>query len=115
MQQIIAVCGLDCAACDAYIATQARDDAAKEKVAAKWRAEYNSPNIDAKSVTCDSCLAASGVLCGHCSECAPRLCAVGRGLANCGLCPDYGCEKISGLIAFIPDAKVRLDSIHAAI
>jgi hypothetical protein len=115
MPELIAVCGLDCAACEAYLATQAGDEAAKEKVAAKWRVEYNSPGIDAKSITCDGCLASSGVLCSHCSECAPRLCAVERGLANCGLCPEYGCEKISGLLQYIPAAKERLDAIHAGL
>jgi hypothetical protein len=115
MESIIGVCGLDCAACEAYRATRAKDEAAKEKVAAKWRVEYNNPRIDAKSITCDGCLAASGVLCSHCSECAPRLCAVERGLANCGLCPEYGCEKISGLLQYIPEAKTRLDAIHARL
>ncbi|MBN2085206.1 MAG: DUF3795 domain-containing protein [Anaerolineales bacterium] len=113
MAQIIAVCGLDCAACEAYKATQAKDEAAKEKVAAKWRVDYGNPKVDAAYVTCDGCLAADGRLGGHCTECEPRLCAVGRGLANCGLCPDYDCEKISSLLKYIPDAKARLDAIHA--
>jgi hypothetical protein len=113
MGQMIAVCGLDCAACDAYIATQAKDEPAKEKIAAQWQKNYNTPDIDAVYVTCDGCLTLSGRLGGHCKECEPRLCAVERGFANCGLCPDYGCEKISGLLKFIPDAKARLDGIHA--
>jgi hypothetical protein len=113
--QIIAVCGLDCAACEAYIATQAGDEAAKEKVAAKWRVQYNSLKIDAKSITCDGCLSDTGRLCGHCLECGPRLCAVERGLPNCAHCPDFGCKKISGLLKFIPDAKTRLDEIRAGL
>ena len=40
MERMIAVCGLDCAKCEAYLATQANDEAAKERVAAKWRAQY---------------------------------------------------------------------------
>ena len=115
MATMIAVCGLDCAVCEAYLATQANDEAAKEKVAAKWRVEFNSPNITAQSVTCDSCLATSGRLCGHCLECEPRLCAVGRGLPNCAHCPEYGCEKISSLLKFMPEAKIRLDGIKAGL
>jgi hypothetical protein len=114
MGKMIAVCGLDCAACEAYLATQAGDEAAKEKVAAKWRVEYNSPDIDAKSITCDGCLATSGRLCSHCLECAPRLCAVDRGLATCAHCPDYGCEKISGLLKYMPQAKATLDGIRSS-
>lgn len=115
MEEMIAVCGLDCAACEAYIAAQANDGAAKEKIAAKWRKEYNNPKVDAAYVTCDGCRTESGQLGGHCLECEPRLCAVGRGLANCGLCDDYGCGKISALLKFIPDAKARLDGIHAKL
>ena len=113
MATMIAVCGLDCAACEAYLATQANDEAAKEKVAAKWRTEFKNEKIDTAYVTCDGCLAESGRLGGHCLECKPRLCAVERGLANCGLCAEYGCGKISALLKFIPDAKARLDGIHA--
>ena len=113
MGQIIAVCGLDCAVCEAFLATQAKDETAKETIAAKWRTEYGNPKIDAAYVTCDGCLAESGRLCGHCLECEPRLCAIGRGYATCGNCPEYGCEKISGLLQYMPDAKIRLDEIHA--
>ncbi len=115
MEPIIAVCGLDCSVCAAYLATQAGDKAALEKVAAQWRAEYNNPKIDAANIPCDGCLATSGRLSGHCLECEPRLCAVGRGYANCAYCPDYGCEKISQMLAFMPDAKVRLDGIRAEL
>jgi len=34
--KLIAVCGLDCAACRGYLATQANDEAAKERVAREW-------------------------------------------------------------------------------
>jgi len=115
MTSLIAVCGLDCAACPAYLATQANDEAARERVAAQWRTEFNAPNITAAGINCDGCLAASGRFYAHCLECAPRLCAVERGYANCALCPDYGCEKISKLLAFIPDAKARLDGIRAGL
>jgi len=115
MEPMIAVCGLDCSVCAAYLATQAKDETAKERVAAQWRTEYNNPKADAAYVTCDGCLAADGRLSGHCLECEPRLCAVGRGLINCAYCPDYGCEKISQLLADIPEAKARLDGIRAAL
>jgi hypothetical protein len=34
MEPIIAVCGLDCSVCAAYQATQAKDETAKERIAA---------------------------------------------------------------------------------
>jgi hypothetical protein len=115
MGSMIGVCGLDCGACEGYLATQANDAAAKEKVAAKWRVEFGNPKVDAKYVTCDGCRTEDGVLGGHCAECEQRLCAIGRGLPNCAYCPDYGCEKLNKLHEFIPEAKVRLDQIHSGL
>jgi hypothetical protein len=115
METILAVCGLDCAVCPAYQATQADDNAARERVAEQWRKEFNAPGITAAGINCDGCLATNGRLFSHCLECEPRLCAVERGYANCALCPDYGCEKISKLLALIPDAKARLDEVRAGL
>ncbi len=42
MDTIIAYCGLVCSDCPAYIATQAGDDDALERVAAQWRAEEDA-------------------------------------------------------------------------
>ena len=37
MDNMIAYCGLVCSDCQAYVATQANDPAALERVAAEWR------------------------------------------------------------------------------
>ena len=37
MDKIIAYCGLVCSDCSAYVATQANDQEALERVAAQWR------------------------------------------------------------------------------
>ncbi|MCJ7695886.1 MAG: DUF3795 domain-containing protein, partial [Anaerolineaceae bacterium] len=55
MNTTIAFCGLDCSQCEAYIVTQADDEEGKIKLAQKWRVEYDSPEIDVVSVTCDGC------------------------------------------------------------
>jgi hypothetical protein len=115
METILAVCGLVCTDCPAYQATQANDQAWLEQVATQWREEFQAPNITAEYARCNGCLAQDAKLCGHCSECNVRLCAVERGLENCGLCPDYGCEKITTLMGFMPESKVRLDAIHAVL
>ncbi len=113
MNQLIAFCGLDCAACDGYKATQANDDEWKERVAAQWRVAYNAPGINTAYVTCDGCTVTAGQLGGHCAECGVRSCAVERGVANCAYCPDYEtCETVQGFLKFVPDAKVILDKIY---
>lgn len=115
MEPMIAYCGLTCTECPSYLATQANDEAAKERIAAEWRQAFNAPDIDAASVTCDGCKATSGRLCSYCSMCEIRACAMGRGLANCAYCADYACEKLTNF--FPPDAPARatLDAIRRAL
>lgn len=111
--RIIAFCGLTCSECEAYQATQANDDAWKERVAAKWREEFHAPDIDVAAVTCDGCLAFDGRLGAHCYECDIRACGIQRGVANCAACADYqSCEKIAGFFKFAPEAKTTLDSLR---
>jgi hypothetical protein len=113
MLTMIAACGLDCAQCDAYIATQANDRAALAAVAEKWTKEYNAPGLTADNVQCDGCML-EGRKIGHCSECQIRLCALERGLATCAVCPDYACEKLQGFLAVVPQAKANLEAIRLA-
>jgi hypothetical protein len=114
MSKIIAYCGLVCTDCPAYIATQADDQAALEKVAAQWREEWNVFNITIASVICDGCLD-GGHKCSHCADCEIRACAVERGVINCAHCSDYTCEKIEGFFGFAPDARLVLDEIRRGL
>ena len=115
MERMIAVCGLDCAQCEGYKATQANDEAEKERVAASWREAYNAPNIDAAYVTCDGCLTVDGRLGGHCLECDVRACGTARGVPNCAHCDDYGCEKLAGFLAEVEVARQLLDEIRRGL
>jgi hypothetical protein len=49
---------------------------------------------------------------GHWYECEVRACAQGHGLANCAHCPDYSCKTLEGFLAYVPEARARLDSIR---
>ena len=108
---LIAACGLDCAQCEAYQATQANDLLALEAVAVKWSKEYNASGLTADNVQCDGCMTA-GRKVGHCSECKIRLCAIERGLANCSACPDYACEQLTGFLQMVPQAKANLEALR---
>ena len=114
MDRMIAYCGLVCTDCPAYVATQADDREALERVAAQWRKEYNAPTITVESVICDGCLGESGHKCSHCAECKIRACAVARGVANCAHCADYACETLEGFFGFVPDARETLDEVRRA-
>jgi hypothetical protein len=116
MEQMIAVCGLDCGPCEARIATQADDILEKQRVAAKWREAYGQPSIDADYVTCDGCLSGSALLCGWCRHCPVRVCAVARNVATCAHCGNYeACQKLDEFDKTVPGTRNRLDKIRAEL
>ena len=115
MTRIIAHCGLVCTDCPAFIATQAEDAAALERVAAQWREEYNAPEITVESVICGGCVTHDERKCGHWHECEIRACAGARGIANCAHCDEYVCEKLESFFGFVPDAREVLDGVRARL
>jgi len=112
MPDLIAFCGLDCAKCEAYQATQADDLAWKQRVVDQWKAEYNA-QVDIAGVTCDGCTAISGRWGAHCYDCDIRLCGLERGVTNCAACPDYACEKLESFFGFAPDARANLELLRS--
>ena len=115
MDKMIGYCGLVCTGCPAYVATQANDQAALERVAAQWREEYNFPDITVDGVKCDGCVTAAGFKCAHWHECEIRACAMERGVANCAHCADYACDTLEGFLGFVPDARATLDGVRAGL
>ncbi|HOG45859.1 MAG TPA: DUF3795 domain-containing protein [Anaerolineae bacterium] len=112
----IAFCGLDCSTCEAYLATQAKDEAEKERIAANWREFYQAPGITAAYVTCDGCTNLEGHAGGHCLECDIRACAIARQVANCAHCAEYeGCAKLERFFGFVPAAKATLDEVRRGL
>jgi len=112
MERMIAFCGLVCTDCAAYQATQADDDAARERVAALWRKEYGAP-FKAADINCDGCVSNSTRLVGHCSECDIRACGLARSVANCAHCADYEtCAKLARFFGSVPEAKAVLDAVR---
>jgi hypothetical protein len=115
MDTIIAYCGLVCTDCPAYVATQADDRAALERVAAQWREEFDAPTLTVESVVCDGCLTDVGRKCSHCFECEIRACAMPRGVANCAHCEEYACEILEGFFGFVPEARATLNGVRAGL
>ena len=87
MRTMIGCCGLDCEKCDAYLATIRDDDALREKTAKLW-SEMNQTEIRPEWINCEGCRA-DGVKTFFCSnQCEIRKCALGKGFATCGECPE---------------------------
>jgi len=116
MNKMISYCGIDCSACPAYLATQADDNAKREKVAAFWSKMFGA-QIPAEAINCDGCTQSEGRLFGHCTTCAVRLCAREKDLDSCGRCSDYLCEKLNGLLAILPmeEPRKNLEAIRETL
>lgn len=108
MSKIIAVCGITCTDCPAYIATQKDDDELRVKTAKEWSKMFHA-DIRQEHINCDGCNV-EGKRIQHCNECEIRLCSIGKGLENCSQCADYACSKLEEFFRMVPDAKVTLDA-----
>ncbi len=110
----LAMCGLDCAACPAFIAYQTNDQALRAKTAAEWSKAFKV-ELKPEDINCVGCLKTKGVQFSHCRECDIRQCGLTRKVKNCGLCPEYSsCEKIGKFIAGAPPAKANLEEVRRA-
>ena len=110
MKKLISCCGLNCAACDAYIATMANDDELRQKTAEKWRVEYNAEGITPDMINCTGCRE-PGVKIPHCETCEIRVCARSKGFQTCAECDQLTTCPIVGIVhKFTPEALENLKS-----
>lgn len=108
MEKLISCCGLNCATCDARIATLSNNDELRIQTAEKWREMYNAPNITPEMINCTGCRT-EGVKIGHWAECGIRKCAASKGFDTCGACGDLlTCETIKPVLEWTPDAVANL-------
>jgi hypothetical protein len=109
----LSMCGLDCAACPAYVAYKTNDQALREKTAAEWSKQFHA-EMKPADINCVGCLKTKGPQIKHCAECEIRKCGLGRKVKNCALCSDYPCDKIGKFIANVPPAKANLEEVRRA-
>lgn len=109
MKEIIAYCGINCAECPAYLATQKEDHEEIKKIAKKWSSEPMS--FKPEEIYCDGCTS-EGRHFSWCSECPIRSCSQERGLENCAHCDEYFCDDLKNSFDRTPSAKERLDEIR---
>ncbi len=112
MEKLIACCGLNCATCDARIATGNNDDALREATAGKWRVKYNEARITAAMINCTGCRV-EGVKFNHCFQCENRKCADTKGFITCAECAELDtCPTIAGVHKFVPEALENLKNLN---
>ena len=108
MKDMIAYCGLDCEACEAYIATKNDDDELRRKVAKHW-SELNNVEITPEMINCEGCRV-DGVKTVYCdSLCEIRQCAMKRKYETCGDCTELErCGKVAVVISNNEEARKNL-------
>ena len=108
MKTMIAICGLDCEQCDAYLATIRDDQALREKTAKLW-SELNHVTIQPEHINCEGCRA-NGAKTVYCDRlCQIRQCALKKGFETCGDCPELdACGTVAMVIGSNPDARKNL-------
>jgi hypothetical protein len=111
MKKVIACCGLDCATCDARIATLANDNELRIKTAEIWKKQFSS-DITPAMINCTGCKE-EGVKFAHCSQCEIRNCTISKGFKTCADCNKMeSCELLKNIHQYVPDALANLKSLN---
>lgn len=92
---LVAVCGMYCGACPAYIITHGNDDEKQKALLKLLEQSLPKPmKLKAEDLVCDGCLGAGRIFPG-CRSCATRSCSIAKqDVARCSDCPDFPCSRI---------------------
>nr|NQU91207.1 DUF3795 domain-containing protein [Bacteroidota bacterium] len=112
MEKLISCCGLNCATCDARIATVNNDDALRAATAETWSKMYGAKDLTAESINCMGCRE-EGVKFAHCEMCEIRKCVHSKGYETCGECSEMdGCKIVAFVHDNVPEAIDNLRSLN---
>lgn len=110
MNKLISCCGLNCATCDARIATIANDNTLRAQTAEKWSSQYGA-QISPEMINCTGCRE-EGVKFSHCSNCEIRKCADSKGFRTCAECSIFEtCTIVGAVFKFVPEARENLREV----
>ena len=111
MNKLIACCGINCATCEARLATITDDDQMRQEVARKWCEMNHTDQITPETINCMGCRA-DGVKFHFCSHlCQIRKCVADKGFETCGDCTErHACPKVAPIWQFNAEAKRNLEA-----
>lgn len=111
MEKLIACCGLDCATCEARIATVANDDELRLQTSEKWKVQFGA-DITPEMINCTGCRE-PGAKFSHCAECEIRNCVKAKCFETCTDCEKLeNCELTKSLHQYVPEALLNLRSLN---
>jgi hypothetical protein len=92
-ENLVAVCGLYCGACEMYRADHDDNEQKSREMLKQFSARFGKLTLD--QLQCDGCLG-EGNLTPWCSQCAIRLCPNQKtGVTRCSDCADFPCSRIT--------------------
>lgn len=113
-KSMIAYCGLNCAECAVFLATQKNDDDERKQAAEKWSKKFNW-NLMPSDINCEGCKVEEGRIFGFCKKCEVRTCANEKGIDNCAFCDEYACKKLQSIISLDSAIKTKLEKIRKTL
>jgi hypothetical protein len=112
MEKVIACCGLNCATCNARIATLANDNELRAQTAEKWKVQHNAQSLTPEMINCTGCREA-GVKFNHCDNCEIRNCVKSYNFQTCADCNKLdSCPTVGNLHKYVPEALDNLKSMN---
>ena len=106
MEPILSKCGYRCDLCLAYKPNLQKHPKNKSILSDGWHT-YFGFRIPPEDIYCDGCNSNTGKQID--SSCPVRPCVIERGIANCGQCEDYFCEKLETRIVNFQDIQAKFD------
>jgi hypothetical protein len=110
----LAYCGLDCSACDVFIATRDNNEKLKAKTAKEWSELYGSylkRELKSTDTNCRGCKTEDSLFIG-CLNCPIRKCCREEKLETCAICKGYEtCELLNGFFT-VPSHKQARENLE---
>jgi hypothetical protein len=112
---MIAFCGINCAACPAYLGTRDGDEELLARTAAEW--SFGENKLTAEDMEWYSCLQEEKRLFKWCAQCKVKDCCREKNLPDCAHCDEYACGDLKKLWDMFPseDARLALDDVRRQI
>lgn len=105
MEEILARCGFRCDLCLAFRPNVEADPGSRQVLSDGWH-KYFGFRIPPDEILCDGCLAVNARPID--TNCPVRPCVAARGLAHCGACADYVCDKLAERIVVFEVIAARV-------
>ncbi|MCG8618549.1 MAG: DUF3795 domain-containing protein [Desulfobacterales bacterium] len=107
----VSYCGLDCEACDAFVATRDNDNQLRTQVARRWSTLYNR-EVRPEDVYCRGCKSegTQGIYCQ--TICPIKPCCREKGFTTCAECGAFPCKDLKAVFDFCPEARERLERLR---